>query len=350
MSRYELFDVGRVELLDLAIRGHDLVAAACLPLQPLDAPYVHPELESLISDIRAARGRGSPVVVMMGGHPIKLGLSRFLVDLIERGWITHLAMNGEGIIHDFELALVGGTSENVAKWIQARQFGLWRETGQLNEIAKSAADRGEGFGEAVGRVVEDEQFSFQYLSLAAAGWRCNVPVTVHVSMGSDILHSHPNCDGAAIGQVSYTDFRIFAETIRQLEGGVFLNIGSAVTGPEVYLKALSMSRNVARQNTEIFSASAGFPQGQDISCDNSSPKPKSIGLEPRNFTTAVLDLVSLPPAWRHGTPSNDEAFYYYRPWKTILIRTIADGGRSFYFQGNHRQTIPTLWHRLATAH
>lgn len=324
MSRYKLFDVSRVELQDLAVRGHDLVAADCLPLQPIDVPYSHPEFELLINEIRAARGRGSPVVMMMGGHPIKLGLSRFLVDLIERGWITHLAMNGAGIIHDFELALVGGTSENVAKWIRAGQFGLWHETGRLNEIAKSAANSGEGFGEAVGRVIEEERFLHRSLSLSAAGWRCQVPVTVHVSIGSDIVHAHPNCDGAAVGQASYTDFLIFTETIRKLEGGVFLNVGSAVTGPEVYLKALSMARNVTRGDT-----------------------PQLSGRKPCHFTTAVFDLPTLPRNWREGTPMKDDAFYYYRPWKTILIRTIADGGRSFYFRGDHSQTIPTIWQYLS---
>src|SRR5262249_45558766 len=160
-----------------------------------------------------------PVVLMMGGHPIKLGLSRFLIDLIERRLITHLATNGAGIIHDFELALAGGTSEDVARWVRAGQFGLWRETGRLNDLIREAAEAGEGLGEAVGRVIEQERFPHRDLSVAAAGWRTGPPVTCHVSVGSDIIHALPNCDGADLGGASYTDFLIFARTVADLEGG-----------------------------------------------------------------------------------------------------------------------------------
>jgi hypothetical protein len=258
---------------------------------------------------------------MLGGHPIKLGLSRFLIDLSERRLVTHLATNGAGLIHDFELALAGGTSEDVARWIKEGQFGLWRETGRLNDVIRAAARRGEGLGEAVGRTIEEEHFPHRDLSLAAAGWRTGTPVTCHVTVGADIIHAHPNCDGAALGQASYTDFLIFARAVQDLEGGAFLNVGSAVTGPEVFLKALAMARNVARQ------------QGREV----------------RRFTTAVFDLVPLPANWRAGVPAQDDPLYYYRPWKTILIRTVADGGQSFYLRGDHRQTLPALWHHLVTA-
>ena len=196
-----------------------------------------------------------------------------------------------------------------------------------NDIIRQAAERHQGLGEAVGRVIEEEGegegegFPHKDLSVAAACWRSGIPLTCHVSIGSDIIHAHPNCDGAALGQTSYTDFLIFAHSVSRLEGGVFLNIGSAVTGPEVYLKALSMARNLARQ------------ENRDI----------------RRFTTAVFDLVPLPATWRDGSPGKADPLYYYRPWKTILIRTVADGGESFYVPGDHRQTIPTLWHLLVTS-
>lgn len=318
MSRYPLFDRSQIQLAPLADRGHDLQAADC---RALDAPfeiYQHPEYPELIEQIAAARRHGRPVIAMIGAHPVKLGLSRYLIDLMERGIVTHLAANGAVLIHDFELALCGGTSENVPKWIQLGQFGLWRETSRLNDIIAGAARRGEGLGEAVGRVIERERFEFRGLSLAAAGWRTGVPVTAHVAVGSDIIHAHANCDGAALGAASYTDFLIFAHSVQQLEGGVFLNIGTAVAGPEVYLKALSMARNVARQ------------RGEEI----------------RRFTTAVFDLVDLPGDFRQGTPAKEHPQYYYRPWKTILVRTVADGGRSYYFAGDHRQTLPTLWREL----
>ncbi|HEX5444370.1 MAG TPA: hypothetical protein VFW87_11095 [Pirellulales bacterium] len=318
MSRYPLFDRCQIRLAELALRGHDLQPIDC---RALDAPfeeYLQPEFAELIDRIAAARRHGRPVIAMIGGHLVKLGLSRYLIDMMERGIVTHLAANGAVMIHDFELALGGGTSENVPKWLQLGQFGLWKETGRLNEIISQAARHGEGMGEAIGRVIEEERFAFRELSLAAAGWRSRVPVTAHVSMGSDVIHAHANCDGAALGATSYTDFLIFAHSVQQLEGGVFLNIGSAVTGPEVYLKALSMARNVARQ------------RGEEI----------------RRFTTAVFDLVELPDDYRAGTPPKEHPQYYYRPWKTILVRTVADGGRSYYFAGDHRQTIPTLWREL----
>jgi hypothetical protein len=320
MSRYQLFDRREIVLHDLAERGHDLVAADCkAPAAPAEK-YSHPEFGQFVARLVEARRQRRNVVLMMGAHALKLGLSRHLVDLVERGLVTHLATNGAGIIHDFELASAGGTSENVAKWIERGQFGLWRQTSRLNDIICQAASRGEGLGEAVGRVIEERQLPFRHLSIAAAGWRLGVPVTSHVSIGSDIIHAHANCDGAALGAASFTDFLIFAQSIAGLEGGVFLNVGSAVTGPEVYLKALSMARNVAAQR----------------------------GARIRNFTTAVFDLVDLPADWRQGPPSKSHPQYYYRPWKTILVRTIADGGHSYFFSGDLSSTIPALWHDAVT--
>lgn len=318
MSRYELFDRGRIELGELADRGHDLRPEDCLPLTSPEHPYEHPQFDELVERIVQARRAGRPVIVLMGAHPIKLGLSPFLVDLIQRRIITHLGTNGAGMIHDFELAAYGGTSEDVARWIRVGQFGLWRETSRLNDVIAEAAACGEGLGEAVGRVIEECKFPRRRLSLAAAGWRSGVPVTSHVAIGCDIIHAHPNCDPAALGKATYTDFLIFARAIEDLEGGVLLNIGTSTVGPEVYLKALSMARNVTQR------------EGRPI----------------RNFTTAVFDLVDLPDDWSAGPPSKAHPLYYYRPWKTILVRTVADGGTSFYFRGDHRATIPTLWSRL----
>jgi hypothetical protein len=320
MSRYQLFDRSRIQLKDLSERGHDLRAADCKTLAAPLQKYGHKEFDEFISAIRNARLGHRPVVMMMGAHAIKLGLSSYLIDLIERGIVTHLATNGAGIIHDFELAFGGATSENVAKWIKQGQFGLWQQTSRLNDLVFQAANRGEGLGEAVGRAIEEDELPYRHLSIAAAGWRCGVPITSHVSIGSDITHSHPNCDGAAWGAASYTDFLIFAHSIAQLEGGVFLNVGSAVTGPETYLKALSMARNLARRD------------GSGIN----------------NFTTAVFDLVELPGSYRQGPPGKDHPQYYYRPWKTILVRTVADGGHSFYFGGDLSITIPALWQRCVS--
>lgn len=312
MSRYELFDRSRITLRSIEDRNHDLLVRDCLPLEPPSRPYMHPELPEVVERILRARQNGRPVILMMGAHPIKLGLSRYLVDLIDRGIVTHLATNGAGMIHDYELAVFGGTSENVARWIKAGQFGLWQETGHLNDLIAEAARRGEGLGEAIGRYLQEAEVPHREISLAAAGYRKGVPVTCHVGVGSDILHAHANCDGAALGQASYTDFLIFARSVEDLEGGMLLNVGSAVTGPEVFLKALSMARNVGAV---------------------------------RHFTTAVFDLAPLPDDFRDGLPCKDHPLYYYRPWKSLLIRTL-DGGVSYYFCGDHRRTIPTLWAEL----
>lgn len=319
MGRYAEFPRDQIEMCSFHARGHDLRPADCWSLDRPFEPFFHEEFPTLVHAIGEARRQARPVILMMGAHPIKLGLSRYIIDLMRQGLVTHVATNGAGVIHDFELSLGAGTSENVPRWIQAGQFGLWQETSQLNEIIVEGARKSEGLGEAVGRFIVEQKHARADLSIAAAGWELGIPVTSHVSIGSDIIHSHANCDGSALGETSYRDFLIFAETVRHLEGGVYLNVGTAVTGPEVYLKALSMARNLARQEE------------------------KSIC----NFSTAVFDLVDLPSNFREGPPTKEHAGYYYRPWKTILVRTVADGGLSYYFRGDHRETIPTL-HQIAT--
>jgi hypothetical protein len=253
----------------------------------------------------------------MGAHVLRAGVQRYLIDLMERGLITHVAMNGAGPIHDWELALIGATTESVARYIRTGEFGLWRETGQMNDVIRTGVTQGLGVGEAIGHAILDGPFPHKEVSILAAGIRLGVPVTVHVGIGYDILHEHPNCDGAALGQASYQDFLVFTESVTHLEGGVLLNFGSAVMGPEVYLKALAMARNVAHQEKR----------------------------EIRHFTTGVFDLVPLEGDTRQQAPKTDPR-YYYRPWKTILVRTVADGGESFYIQGDHQLTVPHL-HRAA---
>src|SRR5262249_30756476 len=170
-----------------------------------------------------------------------------------------------------------------------------------------------GLGEGVGKFIGESDFPHRDLSVLAAAYRCGVPMTAHVGIGYDILHEHPNCDGASLGEASYRDFLIFAATIERLEGGIVLSFGSAIMGPEVYLKALAMARNVAhQQNREI-----------------------------RNFTTAVFDLVPIRGDVHKELDKSDPG-YYFRPHKTILVRTVADGGESFYICGDHRATLPAL--------
>ncbi len=317
---YPAFDRSRLFIKPLAQRQHDLDLSALLPL---DAPlpvFAHTALPELGKRIAAAKRAKAARIAMMGGHVVRAGVSRYLIDMMQRGDLTHLAMNGAGPIHDWELALIGATTESVARYIQTGEFGLWQETGRLNDAIVQGARAGLGLGEAIGRAILDGPFPHKDISILAAAARLGVPVTVHVGVGYDIIHEHPNCDGAALGQTSYQDFLVFTHSVANLEGGVLLSLGSAVMGPEVYLKALSMARNVARQT----------------------------GNEIRHFTTGVFDLLEIDEDHRTQAPKSDPR-YYYRPWKTILVRTVADGGTSYYVQGDHRLTVPHLFQAIRNA-
>jgi len=275
--------------------------------------FDHPDLPEVARRIAAAKKLGAPVILMMGAHLLRAGVSRLVIDLMEKRVLTHIAMNGAGPIHDFEMALIGATTESVADYIQDGQFGLWQETGTLNEWIRNGASAGIGFGEIAGRGIEENQLPHRDISILAAGYRLQIPVTVHVGIGYDIIHEHPSCDGAALGQASYQDFLIFARTVTRLEGGVLLNFGSSVMGPEVFLKALAMARNVAQQT------------GDRIA----------------RFTTAVFDLFPLAGDLTREAARNSPQ-YYFRPFKTLLVRAVSEG-RSFYFQGDHRATFPNLY-------
>jgi len=312
-SKYEVFDRSRLLIKPLAEREHDLKLDHWLALDDPAPEFSHPQLADVARRIRAARESGAARILMMGAHVIRAGVNRHIVDLLERGAINHLALNGAGAIHDYELARIGATSESVARYIRTGEFGLWRETGELNDWIREAAALDLGLGENAGRRIAESDYPHRDLSLLAAAYRLSVPVTVHAGVGYDILHQHPNCDGAALGAASYRDFLVFARAVERLEGGVMLSFGSAIMAPEVYLKALAMSRNVAHQ------------QGRVI----------------RDFTTAVFDLVPIRGDI-HAVLEKSDPGYYFRPHKTILVRTVADGGESFYFRGDHRATLPAL--------
>ncbi len=313
---HKIFDRSRLKLRPLAERQSDLTRDVLVfPDSPFERSP-NPALPVLAQRIREARIKRSAVILMLGAHVIRRGATPLLIDLMKRGLVTHIALNGAGAIHDYELALIGKTSESVARYVSTGEFGLWTETGGINDAAKAGSRDGIGLGEAIGRTIVAEDFPYAETSLLAAGFRLGVPVTVHVAIGQDIIHEHPNFDAAATGATTYRDFLILTQTIGGLEGGVLLNIGTAVMGPEVYLKALTMARNVAVQ------------EGRSIS----------------HFTTAVFDLVPLGDGdIRKEAPKTDPR-YYFRPYKTILVRTVADGGESFYVQGDHASTVPTLYH------
>lgn len=253
------------------------------------------DFRELVAIIRRAASLKKPVIVGMGAHVIKVGLNAILIDLMERGLVTSLALNGAGIIHDFEIAYCGHTSEDVASQIESGSFGMTQETAEfLNQAIKRGAEKDSGLGEAVGEMIQSSDFPYKNLSLLASAFRLNLPATVHVAIGTDVIHMHPQASGEAIGKTSLRDFYIFCSQVEKLEGGgVYLNVGSAVILPEVFLKAVSYVRN----------------QGQKL----------------ENFTTAVFDFI------RH-----------YRPEQNVIRRIVGEKGKGYYFIGHHEIMIPLL--------
>jgi phosphoheptose isomerase len=313
---YRAIDLTQVRTYPLPQRPN-LVALENLvrPDRPAP-PYDNPELEEVAQRIVVARQAGRPVIWMIGAHVVKRGLAPLLIDLFERGVITHLAGNGATTIHDFEIALQGHTSEDVARSLEDGSFGMAEETGALmNQAIRAGAHDGLGIGEALGRfIADDERFQFREYSLLYNAWRLGIPYTVHVAIGTDIIHQHPLADFAAIGWASGQDFKIFVATVSQLEGGVFCNFGSSVIGPEVFLKALSIVRN--------------------------------LGHAVRVFTTANFDLI---PLGDYRRPLKDDVpDYYYRPRKNIVNRPVSLGGKGFHIVGDHAVTIPNVHHRVVS--
>lgn len=311
------FDCGAVKTFD--VRDRQNLVHIC-NLIPLDAPVAFeagPELSDLASGILAARAAGRPVILFYGAHVIKCGLSRFLIDLAVRGLVTHLATNGAGSIHDFELAFLGGTSECVPMAIENGSFGMWEQTGGwMNEAVRDGYGHGAGYGEALARYVDahPERFPYREDCVFWNAYSRGVPVTCHITVGTDIIHQHPKADFAVLGGASGVDFKVFVNAVKDLEGGVFLNFGSAITGPEVFLKALSISRN--------------------------------NGFMTERITTANFDLLPLGD-YRSDVPDT-HPHYYYRPRKNIVNRPTSRGGRGYHICGNHKDTLPALY-RLLTA-
>lgn len=250
------------------------------------------DLRAVADAMVAARRAGCPVILAMGAHVIKVGLSPLLIDAMQRGIITGLALNGAGMVHDVEMALAGRTSEDVAEALADGSFGTARQTGEFINRAV-AAEPALGLGTVVGRALAQATPPCLELSLLAAGHRLGLPVSVHVSLGADIIHMHPSFDGAATGQASHVDFRLLTAQVARLKHGVYLNVGSAVMLPEVFLKALSAARN--------------------------------LGHEVKDFTTVNLDMI------RH-----------YRPTTNVVQRPVLTGGRGYSITGHHEINLPLL--------
>jgi hypothetical protein len=305
MSRYSEIDLRGVRTIPVAKRPTKVRTEQFAPAPDPDAPVgtfdqflpdllTGAALRRLVEAWVLARADGRPAVAMLGGHVIKTGVQRPLIAMMEAGAFTAIAMNGAAAIHDFEIALFGTTSEPVEETLGAGQFGLVEETPALMNLAVTeGAKREKGMGEALGEFLNEADAPHASLSLLARASQLGIPLTVHVAIGTDTLHQHPSFDGAATGAATHRDFRIFAAALRELEGGVVLNFGSAVILPEVFLKALSTVRN--------------------------------LGHEAARFTAANFDQI------RH-----------YRPEKNILERPLLAGGQGHSFVGPHEIWIPLL--------
>ena len=302
---YEPFDLSGIRTYPLRSRRSTVTAAEFAApyrkgsgldgfLDSLPAILAGRDFRAVVRAILEARASDGGVVWGFGAHVVKTGLAPVIIDLMERGFVSALATNGAGIIHDFEVALVGATSEDVESALGAGEFGMADETGRLlNGAINDGVAEGLGIGQAVGRYLSSHHPQYERMSIAAAAARLGVPLTVHVALGTDVIHMHPAADGRAIGEGSLRDFRYFASSVARLDRGVYLNCGSAVVLPEVFLKAVSLARNG--------------------------------GVTFAGLTTVVFDFARL-----------------YRPQTNVAGRPALNGGRGYYLVGHHELMIPLL--------
>ena len=302
---YEEFDLSGVKTYPLRSRASKVTLAQFATpykkgsgvdglLSSLPSLLASSDFKSVVQALIAARQGGRAIVWGLGAHVMKTGLSPVIVDLMERGFVSAIATNGAGIIHDFEIALSGATSEDVDATLGPGTFGMAEETGTLlNQAIIDGVAAGLGLGQSVGQFLAERKAPFAQISIAANAHRLGIPLTAHVAIGTDIIHMHPKASGAALGEGSLRDFRFFTSSVAQLEGGVFLNCGSAVVLPEVFLKAVAIARNDGR-------SLAGL-------------------------TTVNLDFL------RH-----------YRALTNVVARPTAGTGKGYSLTGHHEIMLPLL--------
>ncbi len=309
MTRFKQIDLSGIRTISIASRksrvkpsdfarviGNPATASLREFVESFPKILVGSELRGLVADIAASRRRKKPVIAMIGAHVVKVGLSPVIIDLLRQGIVTHLAMNSAAAIHDVETAMWGHTSEDVAANLLDGRFGMSRETGEfINKcLTKAFMESSMGYGEALGRKLIAMKARNLKLSLLATCCTLNVPVTVHAAIGTDIVHQQPTMDGAATGELSFRDFKVLSNTVKELKnGGVVLNVGSAVILPEVFLKALTIARN--------------------------------LGHKARGFSTANFDMVR-----------------QYRPSVNVVERPTQGSGKGYSFTGHHEIMIPLL--------
>jgi hypothetical protein len=313
MSKYSRIDSSKLKTHSVRTRkSKSQVKGFGKPLQPksnmqdfldnLPGYLTAEDFKALLEAIVSARRRKKPIILMLGAHPIKCGLSPILIDLMQNGFITALATNGAGAIHDLEIAFWGKTSEEVEKGIDDGSFGMAKETADIfNQLSASAGQKDLGLGEAIGKEILELKAKFRKLSLLASAYQMNIPACVHVAFGTDIVHQHPSFDPALTGKATYTDFKILADQVSRLNnGGVVLHFGSAAVLPEVFLKALSVARNVKGKVEK--------------------------------FTAANFDMIQ-----------------HYRPNVNVVLRPTQKSGKGFSFTGHHEIMIPLLAWALKSA-
>jgi hypothetical protein len=303
--KYKQIDMSRLKTYSLKDRSSKVSAEkSALPhkkgnsfeefIKRLPGFLASQDLKAVVQAIVKAHKNNRPVILGMGAHSIKVGLSLLIIDLMQKGVITAIATNGACIIHDFEMACIGQTSEDVAKELCTGAFGMAKETGQmLNNAINSGVKKGHGIGRSVGEFIDSSDFPFKDKSIFRATYALNIPATVHVAVGSDIIHMHPEADGSSIGEGSLRDFRLFTSVVADLEGGVYINLGSAVILPEVFLKALTIARN--------------------------------LGNKVEEFTTVNMDFIQ-----------------HYRPRENVLRRPTMMKGQCFALTGHHEIMFPLL--------
>ncbi|MBE0500708.1 MAG: hypothetical protein IBX47_04625 [Desulfuromonadales bacterium] len=305
MKKYQPIDLSAIKTYSIATRDNkvnvrDHFAAplkAGISFDDFVAGLPHvlgaDSLRGVVDAVVAAHEKGRPVILAMGGHVIKCGLQPVLKSLIDAGVISAVAMNGSGAIHDFEVSLIGATSEDVGAVLHSGDFGFSEETGGgMNRALKEALGRGIGFGQAIGEAIISGKHPYAEYSLLAACVEKEIPVTVHVALGTDIIHQHAEADGAVTGEMSFRDFRLLASVVADLgDGGVWLNVGSAVILPEVFLKALSIAQN--------------------------------LGHHVENFSTANFDMIQ-----------------HYRPLQNVVKRPTSGSGRGYTITGHHEINVP----------
>lgn len=293
-----MLDFSKIKTIPIKERKNKVKLSDLIKPEDSKIFFKSKDFDDLIDRIIKSHKNKKQIIFMIGAHVIKVGMSLLIIDLMKKGIINHIAMNGACPIHDFELALIGETSEYVERTIEDGTFGMIEETGRfLNEAINDGAKKSYGMGYAIGKKIYDLNLPNKEYSILYNAYKLRIPVTVHVAIGTDIIHQHPSCDGASIGKTSYQDFKSFAESVSKLEDGVILNIGSSVILPEVFLKALTIARN--------------------------------LGYKVEKITAANFDMID-----------------HYRPRENVVHRPTSLGGKGFIIIERHEKTIPSMHRKV----